>query len=86
MNESPEEKYCRLQNVIQRGILRGYPNPERQGCPGDDAVRNLAAHTDSITNEDETNEQGAWYHITHCSPCYAIFLELRKAGRDFRCD
>jgi hypothetical protein len=49
MNESPEEKYCRLQNEIQRGILRGYPNPERCGCPGDAVVRNLAANPDTIT-------------------------------------
>ena len=84
MNESPEEKYCRLQNEIQRGILRGYPNPERRGCPGDAAVQNLAANPGSITNEDETDEQGVWYHVAHCSPCYASFLELRKAGRDCR--
>ena len=85
MNESPEEKYCRLQSEIQRGILQGYPNPERRGCPGDVAVRNLATNPDSITNEDEANEQGAWYHITHCSPCYASFLELRNTGREDRC-
>ena len=84
MTESSEEKYYRLQSAIQRGILRGYPNPERRGCPGDAAVRNLAANPDSITNEDETDEQSVWYHVAHCSPCYASFLELRNAGRDHR--
>jgi hypothetical protein len=82
MNESPEEKYRRLQGDIQRGILQGYPNPERRGCPADAAVRDLALNPDSITDEDETNESGVWYHVAHCSPCYAIFLELRGAGRD----
>lgn len=85
MTESPEEKYRRLQSEIQRAILRSYPNPERQGCPGDAAVRNLAANPVSIKVEDETDEHGAWYHITHCSPCYASFLELREAGRDHQC-
>ena len=84
MNESPEEKYRRLQCDIQRGILQGYPNPERRGCPGDAAVRNLAANPDSITDEDETDEHGVWYHVVHCSPCYSSFLELREAGRDQR--
>jgi hypothetical protein len=84
MNESPEEKYRRLQNEIQRGILRGYPNPERRGCPGDAAVRNLALNPDTITNEDETDESSVWYHVAHCSPCYASFLKLRNAGRDHR--
>ena len=81
MSESTEEKYRRLQREIQGAILRNYPNPKRQGCPGDETVRNLAANPDSIKAEDETDEQGAWYHITHCSPCYAAFLKLREAGR-----
>jgi hypothetical protein len=82
MKESPDEKYFRLQSEIQRAILRNYPNPERRGCPGDAVVRYLAANPDSIKIEDETDEHGAWYHITHCSPCYARFVELRNAGRD----
>ena len=84
MNESTEEKYRRLQREIQGAILRNYPNPDRQGCPGDATVRNLAANPDSIKAQDEAHEQGAWYHITHCSPCYAAFLELRDAGRAAR--
>lgn len=83
MNEPPEEKYRRLQSDIQRGILLGYPTPERRGCLDDAIVRELAKNPDSITDEDEVDKQGAWYHITHCSPCYANFLELRNAGRDF---
>jgi len=80
MSESTEEKYRRLQREIQGAILRNYPNPNRQGCPGDASVRSLAANPDSIKAEDDADEQGAWYHITHCSPCYASFLELRDAG------
>jgi hypothetical protein len=81
MNESTEEKYRRLQREIQGAILRNYPNPKRQGCPGDATVRKLAANPDSIKAEDDGDEQGAWHHITHCSPCYASFLGLRDAGR-----
>jgi hypothetical protein len=84
MNESPEQKYDRLQGEIQRAILHSYPNPQRQGCPGEGTIRNFAANPDSIMTEDETDEHGEWYHITHCSPCYASFLELRNAGRDWR--
>ena len=84
MSESPEEKYGRLQNEIQGAILRSYPNPDRRGCPGDSVVRTLAMNPDNITDEDENDEQCAWYHITHCSPCYASFLTLRNAGRSDR--
>ncbi len=81
MIESPEEKYRRLQDEVQRAILRGYPNPHRQGCPDDAVVRDLAMNPEKIQAEDETNEKSAWNHVTHCSPCYARFLELRAAGR-----
>ena len=63
MSESTEEKYRRLQREIQGAILRNYPNPNRQGCPGDASVRSLAANPDSIKAEDDADEQGAWYHI-----------------------
>ena len=82
MNEFLDKKYTRLQSEIQRAILRSYPNPERLGCPGDATIRELAANPDSIKVDDETNNQSAWHHITHCSPCYASFLELRNAGRN----
>jgi hypothetical protein len=81
MSESPEEKYGRLQNEIQGAILRSYPNPDRRDCPSEAVVKNLATNPDSITNEDENDEHCAWYHITHCSPCYESFLTLRNAGR-----
>lgn len=85
MNESPEEKYGRLQGEIQRAILQSYPNPERKGCAAEATICNFATNPDTIKAEDETDEQGEWYHVTHCSPCYARFLELRNAGRDHRC-
>lgn len=81
MSESLEEKYYRLQSEIQRAILRNYPNPERHGCPGDAIIGDFGANPDSIDAEDETDEYSAWYHITHCSPCYTRFLELRSEGR-----
>jgi hypothetical protein len=81
MNESPEKRYSGLQSEIQRAILQSYPNPDRQGCPGDATIRNFATNPDSITADDETDERSGWYHITHCSPCYASFLKLRNAGR-----
>jgi hypothetical protein len=32
--QAPEEKWNRIQNQIQESIRKGYPNPERKGCPG----------------------------------------------------
>ena len=35
-SETPDEKWNRLQNNVQDGILKAYPNPDRKGCPGRD--------------------------------------------------
>ena len=81
MDESPELKYSRLQAEIQRAILNNYPNPARRGCPADAMVREIANRPDQLTPEDEDDQSSVWFHVTHCSPCYANFLKLRAAGR-----
>jgi hypothetical protein len=81
MEESSEQKYDRLQRELQNAILKGFPNPERKGCPGRAVVESYAKNPDQITVADDVNTESKWYHITHCSPCYAEFLELRTAYR-----
>lgn len=70
MDETPEQKYNRMADAVQQSILRNYPNPNREGCPGETAVREVASR--NMVRKDEL-----WRHITHCSPCYAEFLEFR---------
>lgn len=77
--ETPEEKWKRLQGEIQQGILDGYPNPERRGCLDRDCIHALAARSAQFddTIEDDPN----WKHVTHCSPCYAEYIEAFKRVR-----
>jgi hypothetical protein len=75
MDESQEQKYNRIADSVQKSILRDYPNPNREGCPGDAAVRQVAART-------ELRKDEFWQHITHCSPCYAEFLRYKNELRD----
>src|SRR3954454_19667614 len=70
MDETPEQKYKRMADPVQQSILRNYPNPNREGCPGEAAVREVASRT-------EVQKDELWRHITHCSPCYAEFLQYR---------
>lgn len=59
--ESPEAKYDRLKQQLQDLILKDYPNPERKGCPGDAALKELADHP-----LDQPFENGPhWHHVTH---------------------
>lgn len=77
MDETPEQKFDRISRAVQDSILRNYPNPERKGCPGDDVIREVAARTELEADE-------VWEHITHCSPCYATFLDSKKEFRHKR--
>jgi len=74
MAESPEERFNRIRDAVQQSILRSYPNPNREGCPGDAVVREVAARK-------ELTEDALWEHVTHCSPCYAAFLEFKERFR-----
>jgi hypothetical protein len=75
--DSQEQRYARLKDAVQQAILRNFPNPERKGCPGDEVVREVAARRELI-------EDDVWHHITHCSPCYATFLEYKDRIRAAR--
>jgi hypothetical protein len=75
--DSPERSFTEAKEVLQRAILRDYPNPERRGCPGSHVLTRLASFDLPQTTEP------AWEHVTHCSPCYEEFLVFRsevKAG------
>jgi hypothetical protein len=81
MAETPEQKYNRIAAAVQQTILNNFPNPNRVGCPGDARVREVAARTAIVEDDD-------WQHITHCSECYRDFLaakeQIRRPGRRAR--
>jgi len=58
--------------MLQEAVLNNYPNPERIGCPGRAALERLARMSDRI----EALETAGWEHVTHCSPCYAEYLQI----------
>src|SRR5262245_66235885 len=76
---SPQE----VKRVLQEALLRNYPNPERKGCRGSEILREMA-------EAEFPDEHPFWdEHVSHCSPCYREFLELRgvvraREGRDRR--
>jgi hypothetical protein len=76
--ETPEQKFNRLQKQIQNLVLKGYPNPAREGCPGDAVVANYARR---VAAGEETEREPDYEHITHCSPCYREFLDTRDRLR-----
>jgi hypothetical protein len=77
-SETPEERWNRIQADIQAAILKDYPNPTRKGCPGMETIRSLANRAAAF---DGLAGDTAWEHVTHCSPCYQEFLDVREALR-----
>lgn len=77
--QTPEEKWNRIQSQIQGGITRGYPNPDRKGCPGHEAIAALASR--SAKFDDSIEDDPQWQHVTHCSPCYSEYLEEFRKQR-----
>jgi len=62
-----------IQDVLERGLSRDFPNPERIGCPGSAVLRGIAFHKLRLV------EVHQWLdHLSTCSPCYHEFIELRK--------
>lgn len=64
----------RILDVLGRGLLKDFPNPERIGCPGADVLKRIASH------EMPLSEAEKWLdHLGSCSPCYADFKRLQEA-------
>ncbi len=72
-NETPEEKWKRLQAEVQQGIAGSYPNPDRTDCINQDGIIELAKR--SAAFDDSIEDDPNWQHVAHCSPCYAQYLE-----------
>jgi hypothetical protein len=71
-----------LDGIAGKSIL---PVVERHSpivqCPDQTAIAELAMNPDGITAEHEFDRTSVWFHVSHCSPCYAQFLHLRKLAR-----
>lgn len=73
LDESPPDKYERIQRRLQEEILNKYPNPERKGCPGRQVLAVLARESFNTKLEGDVD----WEHVTHCSECYREYLNIR---------
>src|SRR5258706_9171972 len=64
----------RILDVLGRGLLKDFPNPERIGCPGADVLKKIASHDMPLS------EAQKWLdHLGSCSPCYGDFSQFREA-------
>jgi hypothetical protein len=66
-----EEK--RILDLLNRGLSREFPNPQRIGCPGPAILRSIAHHKLPLAEADPWLE-----HFSSCSPCFQEFTDIRK--------
>lgn len=52
--------------AFEEFLLNAYPNPTRDGCPGDEVIKQLAAKKLPI-------DHPSVMHVGRCSPCYREF-------------
>lgn len=64
-----EKKERALLDFAHSYLSEGFPNPDREGCPPDDALRSLAFNPRE--NQPEVTE-----HLAACSPCFRRYSEL----------
>src|SRR6266436_254170 len=72
-----ENKDKDLLDFAHSYLSEGFPNPDRQGCPLDDALRSLAL---SPTQSEPTVTE----HLAGCSPCFKRYAELLAQSRSER--
>ena len=63
----------RILDVLEQGLSREFPNPQRVGCPDSAVLRGIAFRKMRLAEVDKWLD-----HLGSCSPCYQEFTELRK--------
>ncbi len=70
--ERPGPPGFRIENEMDLLFGRAHPNPTREGCPTQDALRRLARRELPI-------DDPAYDHFAKCSPCYQELRALQQA-------
>ena len=65
--------------MLNRGLLKEFPNPDRVGCPGSDVLQRIASRGIPLSEADKWLD-----HLGSCSPCYRDFLQFQAAQRTQR--
>jgi hypothetical protein len=64
----------RILDVLGRGLIKDFPNPERIGCPGAAVLKKIASHKMPLSEAEKWLD-----HLGSCSPCYADFKQFGEA-------
>jgi hypothetical protein len=71
--EELNREETRILDLLTRGLSRGFPNPQRAGCPDSAVLRGIAFRELWLAEVHEWLD-----HLSSCSPCYLEFTEQHK--------
>jgi len=69
----------RLLDLLEQGVSRDFPNPERVGCPGSSVLRDVAFRKLGLAEVKQLLQ-----HLGACSPCFQEFSGFRKEAASQR--
>jgi hypothetical protein len=69
-----EEK--KLLELASEYVRSGFPNPERLGCPGSEALKSIAGRHLKFPEAEDIVD-----HIATCSPCFLEYHAIRRRSR-----
>jgi hypothetical protein len=69
-----DQQWNRLQLEYRQAVSTEYPNPGRKGCPGTEALRDLA---ERMVLREDLRWDPRWKHAIQCGPCYEEYIVLR---------
>jgi hypothetical protein len=80
MNKNREGELFDGESEILKGLeeayLTAYPNPDRVGCPKPEVIEQIVTGETKLAVGSEIV-----HHLTHCSPCFRIFIDARNRSR-----
>ena len=69
----------RILDLLARGLLREFPNPQRVGCPDSTILKGIAFRKLRLAEVEQWMD-----HLGTCSPCYRDFTAFRKEAASQR--
>jgi len=69
----------RILDLLARGLLREFPNPQRVGCPDSTILKGIAFRKLRLAEVEQWMD-----HLGTSSPCYRDFTAFRKEAASQR--
>jgi len=73
LNFFSKEDERKLLEAGRHFFSTAFPNPDRQGCPGQDILKAIAFRKLERQKAKEWDD-----HLSHCSPCFNEYMAFRE--------